>query len=104
MIDVSDGLLADAEHLMKGTGCYAQIDRLALPLPAKFEGRCAKHGLDAVKLATSGGEDYELLFTVRANGPTRTRLARSLGCRVTEIGSVVRGRAKTSDAAGWRHF
>ncbi|MGE4606772.1 MAG: thiamine-phosphate kinase [Myxococcota bacterium] len=104
VIDISDGLLADAEHLLAGTGCHAQIDRLAVPLPAKFAGRCAEHGLDPVALATGGGEDYELLFTVRANGPTRARIAGNLGCRVTEIGSVVRGGAKASDAAGWRHF
>ncbi len=104
VIDISDGLLADVEHLLKGTGCHAQIDRLAVPLPARFAGRCANHGLDPVALATGGGEDYELLFTVRAAGPTRARLARSLGCRVTEIGRVARGRAEAGDPAGWRHF
>jgi thiamine-monophosphate kinase len=104
VIDISDGLLADVEHLMDGTGCHAQIEPLAVPLPPNFARRCATHDLDPVALATGGGEDYELLFTVRPSGPTRAGLARNLGCRVTEIGRVVAGVAGASSPAGWRHF
>jgi len=104
VIDISDGLLADVEHLLDGSGCHADIDPRVLPLPARFAARCAAQGLDPLALAARGGEDYELLFTLRPGGPSRAQLTRSLGCRVTQIGRVERGRAPAPDAPGWRHF
>jgi thiamine monophosphate kinase len=49
-------------------------------------------GLDAEALALSGGEDYELIFTVRRSAPVAAVIASALGCRVTEIGTVQAGR------------
>ena len=60
----------------------------------------------ALGLALAGGEDYELLFTLRPAGPGPRVLARRLGVRVTEIGRVVgrRADAPASSPRGWRHF
>jgi thiamine monophosphate kinase len=58
-------------------------------------------------LALGGGEDYELLFTLRPAGLPAKRLARRLGVAVTEIGRVRKGRAGGRSRAvpvGWQHF
>ena len=104
-IDVSDGLEADLAHLLAGarTSC-AEIDPGRLPLPRGFAFGCARLGLDPDRLARTGGEDYELLFTLRPGAPGAAALARRLGVRVSEIGRVVRGRPGRRPEAGWRHF
>ncbi|MBW2542296.1 MAG: hypothetical protein JRF15_09410, partial [Deltaproteobacteria bacterium] len=68
------------------------------------------------RLATRGGEDYELLFTLRGRGterhcaapgpakPSAAALGRQLGVAVTEIGKVVRRAPGRRIRGGWRHF
>ncbi len=61
-IDISDGLLADLEHICNASSCGAEIaaeDLPLLPLIVETFGidRAIDHGLN-------GGEDFELLFTV----------------------------------------
>jgi thiamine-monophosphate kinase len=107
-IDVSDGLAADLRHLLDERGLAARIDPGAVPRPPRFAAACARLGLDPEQLALSGGEDYELLFTLRGGSPTAAQLARRLGVAISEIGSVVpRGTARGAGAGapgGWRHF
>lgn len=103
-IDVSDGLSADLGHLLDSSGCSAEIDRASLPLPPRFAAACRRLQLDPIELATGGGEDYELLFTVRRTGPSGAQLRRRLGVAVTEIGRVVERRARTGNRSGWSHF
>lgn len=104
-IDLSDGLEADAGQLLRGTGLAAEIEPARLPRPRGFDAACARLGLDPLRLALSGGEDYELLFSVRRDGPSPERLTRRLGVPVAEVGRVVpRRRARARSAAGWRHF
>jgi thiamine-monophosphate kinase len=106
-IDVSDGLEADLRQLLGKGGLAAEIDPAALPRPTRFAGACARLGLDPERLILTGGEDYELLFSVRGSAPTAARLARRLGVEVSEIGRVVpAGNAAAADAGGggWRHF
>jgi thiamine-monophosphate kinase len=99
MIDLSDGLLVDADRLRRASGCglVLRMDRLPLAPPLRTLMRP-----DADRLALAGGEDYELLFTVPAGRAARLdRLA--LGCRATWIGEVVAGRGvRVVDAAGGR--
>jgi thiamine-monophosphate kinase len=106
-IDVSDGLEADLDHLLGPAGLAAEIDPAALPLPRGFRAACQRLGLDPEELARTGGEDYELLFTLPQGRPSTAELARRLGVPVSQIGTVLRsrtgGRAQ-SDRKGWRHF
>ncbi len=105
-IDVSDGLEADLGHLLGPSGLAAELDPAAVPRPPRFEAACARLGVDPDRLALAGGEDYELLFTVRGDTPTVTALSRRLAVPVAEIGRVVRGPAAGAPRGGrgWRHF
>lgn len=62
-IDVSDGVLQDLRHLCRASSVGARIHADRLPLSKGAESMAADLGVDAVQLALSGGEDYELLFT-----------------------------------------
>lgn len=62
-LDISDGLLRDAQRLADASEVSLEIEADALPLEPEH-GRCAgRLGLDPLSLALWGGEDYELLFT-----------------------------------------
>ncbi len=92
MIDISDGLGADASHLADSSECRLEIDLDLVPIS---EGVVELAGgrKDALELAASGGEDYELLVTLP---PDRLEAAASAvaetGTKLTEIGYVVEGR------------
>lgn len=104
-IDVSDGLEADLAHLLEGTNLVPQLDPARLPLPPRFRSACARLGLDPEQLARTGGEDYELLFTLRPAGPSAAALSRRLGVRVSQIGHLVpAGRTRDVSQGGWKHF
>ena len=115
-IDISDGLLADLDHVLDRSGCSAKLDLASVPRPPRFEAACRRVGADPTWLATRGGEDYELLFTLRSRGaarrcaasgpakPTVAMLSHRLGVAVTEIGKIVRRAPGRRIRAGWRHF
>ncbi len=65
MIDVSDGLSSELLHICRksGVGCVVHDDKI--PLHSDTRAAADELGLSAVTCALSGGEDYELLFTVR---------------------------------------
>src|SRR5919109_998690 len=63
MIDVSDGLGADARHLAGASECRLEIDLDRLPI-ADGVAEVAGGSDAALELAASGGEDFELLAAV----------------------------------------
>lgn len=90
MIDVSDGLAQDLGHLCRLSGVAAVIDADGLPLhPALDRAR----GLERlpIEYALGGGDDYELLFTVRGvKAEARaTRLCASRACMLSRVGEIV---------------
>lgn len=64
MIDVSDGLSSEIIHLCKNSkvGCNLYEDKI--PLDPQVISTCEEFEMDSTTIALSGGEDYELLFTV----------------------------------------
>jgi thiamine-monophosphate kinase len=64
MIDISDGLSSEIMHLCKqsGVGCNLYEDKI--PLDPQVISTCEEFKLDSTMVALSGGEVYELLFTV----------------------------------------
>ena len=65
MIDISDGLYSEVMHLCQKSdvGCRVYEDKL--PLDPQFISVCEEFNIDSTTIALSGGEDYELLFTVK---------------------------------------
>ncbi|MDH3323516.1 MAG: thiamine-phosphate kinase [Flavobacteriaceae bacterium] len=64
MIDISDGLSSEILHICKQSkvGCNLYEDKI--PLDQQVISTCEEFNLDSTTIALSGGEDYELLFTV----------------------------------------
>lgn len=64
MIDISDGLSSEILHICKQSkvGCNLFEDKI--PLDQQVISTCEEFHLDSTTIALSGGEDYELLFTV----------------------------------------
>jgi thiamine-monophosphate kinase len=90
MIDVSDGLAGDLRHLAAAGGTGIEIDLERLPRPAGVDAVCAWAGAEWQELALTGGEDYELLFSIpesRWIEATRPR-----GSRFSVIGRLTTGR------------
>lgn len=102
MIDTSDGLSTDLQHICDESGVGATVYAERLPhVEADRD----------LKFALHGGEDYELLFTAA----TSKRIPRSIaGIPVTEIGEItagdsiqlvgMNGRRTPLTPAGWEHF
>ncbi|MCW5518328.1 thiamine-phosphate kinase [Aureitalea sp. L0-47] len=65
MIDISDGLSSEILHLCKQSevGCNLYEDKI--PLDPQVINTCEEFELDSTTIALSGGEDYELLMTIR---------------------------------------
>ncbi len=91
-IDVSDGLVADLEHMCRASGVSAIVQAESVPLSD-----AARAALDAdagINLAAllSGGDDYELLFAVGENDVAPVRaLAQLSDVRLSEIGVMGEG-------------
>lgn len=113
-IDLSDGLIADLEHLCRASQVGANVDAGAIPLSAAADAQVRQHGLASLTRILSGGEDYELLFTVSPTAVQAVqRLATKTATRVTDIGAITaqpglvvthRGQTLTMHAKGWKHF
>lgn len=64
MIDISDGLASEIIHICQQSkvGCHLYEDKI--PLDPQVIATCEELNLDSTTIALSGGEDYELLFTI----------------------------------------
>jgi len=112
-IDVSDGLLADLGHICATSGVGAEIEAALLPRSSALLDLF--DDVSSRGFALSGGDDYELCFTVPPQrvASVQADLAR-LGCGATRIGRIVEGEGvKVRDAngqwlesahQGWDHF
>ena len=107
MMDISDGIASDMRHIMKASKVGAVIALDRLPLSSELISVCAEQGWDRYGLSTSGGEDFELLFT----GPDG--LENELDIKVYPVGKIVDGNELTwtvegsavdYDYMGYKHF
>jgi thiamine-monophosphate kinase len=113
MIDLSDGLSSDLNHLCDASGVGARIDSSLLPIDQQVRELCGRRALDPLQLALHGGEDFELLFTVKPDNVAR--LPRRVdGVEIKRIGEITSAPegVKISEGqrvwelkpGGWKHF
>lgn len=105
MIDLSDGLSTDLEHICQESHVGAEIEAEAIPRAQAGPGKKRV----VLESALHGGDDYELLFTSAAAVPSQVA-----GVRVTRIGHttpsagmrLIRpdGKKHPLRARGWEHF
>lgn len=97
MIDISDGLSSDLLHICEQSKTGADIYAPSMPLSAALSNEHTLHHAP-LHYALSGGEDYELLFTVP---PAKRKNMLSLKLPVSEIGVMTRKKGLVlSDAQG----
>ena len=84
MIDVSDGLVADARRIAEASGTSVRILQSRVPADTEAGGD--------LNLALEGGEDYELMFTAHPDAKSRIlALGRELSLQLTQVGTVGEG-------------
>lgn len=112
-IDLSDGLLSDLKHILKASGVGAKLNLEDLPISDALE-RSTTHK-QALKWALTGGEDYELCFTVPEihRGALKSRLDQisvpytCVGQITNNVGNLechLRGKLLEQDWHGFDHF
>lgn len=99
MTDISDGLAADLGHILTQSGVGASIAQESLPLSQFYRDNIEAVSFDG---ALTGGDDYELCFTVPENKIDEFKAASgNWQCGVTCIGEVERaGGLRINDANG----
>ena len=113
-IDISDGLLADLDHILAASNCGAEIFQSQLPFSASAQ-QLLMQNPELWRSLISGGDDYELCFCVPPHEVERlTQIAQQHDFHFTDIGRVVEGRElRCLDATGkpvtiplhgYRHF
>lgn len=102
MIDVSDGLLADAGHIATGSGVAIDVHTAAFDIPEPLVAVGAALGAEPLSFILGGGEDHSLLATYASVSDVPEGWA--------VIGAVAEGSGVTVDGAeyegvtGWTHF
>jgi thiamine-monophosphate kinase len=111
MIDISDGLASEIKHLAENSAVGFDLYEEKIPVSPKTIEAAKEFNLDFTTCALNGGEDYELLFTIKPvdydkikGNPSLTVIghatADSMGCRlVTRAGETI-----ILKAQGWNAF
>ncbi|HVG66969.1 MAG TPA: AIR synthase-related protein, partial [Gaiellales bacterium] len=91
-VDLSDGLADGLRQLAAASGVGVELDATAVPISSDARDWYVNAGTDSLASALGGGDDYELLFTVRPRHRGRLRGARRrIGdLPITRIGVVTR--------------
>lgn len=102
-IDVSDGLLADLQHICVASGVGAEVELDALPASPELVGAFETQRRQAIQ--ATGGDDYELCFTAASSARDEiARIAVETDTPITRIGRILAGqgtRALRSDGREW---
>ena len=111
MIDVSDGLASEIFHICKQSGVGAFVEESGVPIHPDAEMMALKFQLDPITCALSGGEDYELLFTIDPNDVEKVKYLPGIYImgEIVEASEGVKLHTKGGNihpikAQGWQHF
>ena len=111
MIDISDGLASELFHLSRNSGVGMRIFEDKIPIDEEAYTTAVEFKLDPFTCALNGGEDYELLFTIRQDDFEKVKNHADIhfigyvhpdakqNVLITKNGNVVPLRAQ-----GWKHF
>ena len=114
--DISDGLASEIGHICDASGVGARLYLTKVPVADGVDSVTALTGERAIDLAVSGGEDYELVFTLPAE--LRTLVIQTLedaGIKITAVGEILEashgvtavdwdGRETPLGQVGYTHF
>lgn len=111
-IDVSDGLLADLDHILTASGVGARIQLDKIPMDDALLDTC--NSQEAIQMALTGGDDYQLCFTMRDDPALLLDLQSKLQCECFCIGTICAsmgillldsdGQRQKVDGLGYQHF
>jgi thiamine-monophosphate kinase len=111
MIDISDGLASELFHICSQSGVGALLEESGVPIHPETELMSIRFKLDPISAALSGGEDYELLFTIDPKDVEKVKFMPELyiageildakdGMKLNTKG----GNLHDITAKGWTHF
>jgi len=111
MIDISDGLASDLLHICHQSGTGAYIEESGVPIHPDAQLQALEFHLDPITCALSGGEDYELLFTISPQDVDKVRFLPDIYImgEIVEAKDGVHlhtkgGNLHKIEAQGWQHF
>lgn len=111
MIDISDGLSSEVLHLCQHSELGCRIYEDKIPLDPQFIAVCEEFSIDSTTIALSGGEDYELLFTLKQDeydkikGNPNLTVIGHMSAKAEGTALVTRGNEVLPlKAQGWRAF
>ncbi len=111
MIDISDGLVSEAMHICKSSNKGCAIYDEKLPIDHETHRVARDFDLDPSTCALNGGEDYELLFTIKQDDYDKIKGNEHLTIvgHITDTGSGMNviersGESVPMQAQGWNHF
>jgi thiamine-monophosphate kinase len=119
MIDLSDGLSSDLNHICKASKVGAKIYSSKIPIHTKLRKlsrqnikKYLSENLDILDFALHGGEDFELLFTI--NSSDVKKFEKKISSNFTHIGEITKdtenielirdGRCEILQPKGYQHF
>ena len=111
MIDISDGLGSDLNHILRESKVGAILDVTSIPISNRLSANDS--GQSRLQHALSDGEDFELLFTVSPEDGKQILNQNPLPIKLTHIGEITSrqtaiiqhpdGSQTSLEDSGWKH-
>jgi thiamine-monophosphate kinase len=111
MMDISDGLASELHHICSQSGVGAFIEESGVPIHPDAQLQAIHFKLDPITCALSGGEDYELLFTIDPKDIDRIKYLPDIyiAGEIVDAKDGIKlhtkgGKVHPIKAQGWQHF